>query len=171
MGKKPDSTPETKIDPKPVSPPTPAKNRLTLSENTFGEDWPQILEVATHDHMNLATWLPHARPIRVDGDTLLLQLAHDQDLAKSIIEKSENRVIIDSALQKITDNITGFRVELLEDAPPSAARIQPTSTHGLPISEAVNLAEGKKALEDPNVAKVVEVFRGAIVDIQHQVKP
>ena len=162
---------ESPAEPVPVSTPAPAINRLTLSENTFGEDWPQILEVATHDHMNLATWLPHARPVSVEGDTVLLQLAPNQDLAKSIIEKPENREIIEAALKQVTSNISTFRVELHEEVAPEAARPKASQAHGLPIGEQVNLTDGKKALEDPNVAKVVEVFRGTIVDIQHQVKP
>jgi hypothetical protein len=43
--------------------------------------------------------------------------------------------------------------------------------HGdVPIGEMVNLQEGRTALEDPNLAKVVDVFKGRIVDIQHNAK-
>ena len=145
----------------------PAHRRLTLSEKSFGEDWPQIVEVATHDHMNLATWFPHARPVKIEGDTVILQLSHEQELAKSIIEKAPNREIIEAALTKLTENVTAFRVELSEKAVPVAPREESTTAHGLPIGEQVNLVDGKKALDDPNLTKVVETFRGTIVDIQH----
>jgi DNA polymerase III subunit gamma/tau len=168
--------PVTAPPPVQQSPPTPVstRKRLTLSPKTFGEDWPQILEVATHDHMNLATWLPHARPYTVEGDTVILHLADDQDLAKSIIEKNPNREIIEDALKQVTDNVTTFRVELKAGLPTQAAvqvQEQTVAAHGLPISERISLTDDKKALDDPNVSQLVEVFRGTIVDIQHKIKP
>ena len=69
-----------------------------------------------------------------------------------------------------------------EPAPPEPAPVpekletsieaSPTpDAHGdVPIGEMVNLQEGRTALEDPNLAKVVDVFKGRIVDIQHNAK-
>lgn len=116
--------------------------------------------------MNLATWLPHARPVSVKGDSVLLYLRSDQDLAKNIIEKTSNRAMIEAALQQVTENVSTFRVEFQPDEVASTPTASVVSSHGLPISETVNLADGKEALADPNIAKVIDVFRGTIVDIQ-----
>ena len=51
--------------------------------------------------------------------------------------------------------------------PVSTASAPPMNTD-LSIGDMVNLQEGRKALQDPNVAKVIDVFKGRIVDIHHQ---
>ena len=54
-----------------------------------------------------------------------------------------------------------------EIPPEPTAQIPSETDRDLPIGDMVNQQEGRKALEDENLSKVVDTFKGKIVDIQH----
>lgn len=118
--------------------------------------------------MNLATWLPQAHPVRLNQNTLHLEISQGKDTAKSILEKPEHRTIIEQALTTITQNCTAFQLDFTQ---PINTPSEPAPETGLPIGEMVNQQEGQKALEDPNLSKLVDTFKGRIVDIQHHTTP
>jgi len=153
---------KTKVEP--PSPPTPTK--ISVSETNLVDVWRDILEVAMRDHMNLATWLPQAVPVRIEGATVFIEFAAAQDTARKIVEKQENRGVIEEALKACTENLTSFQC-LTSDTPVETEESSEPQ-HGLPLSELVSQEDGKAVLEDPVVNKIVDVFKGQIVDIQHR---
>jgi DNA polymerase-3 subunit gamma/tau len=56
--------------------------------------------------------------------------------------------------------------QLREIPPQTAPQTPPEIENDLPIGQMVNLREGRKALEDKNLSKVIDTFKGKIVDIQ-----
>lgn len=153
--------PEPTPEPEPA--PTPTINRITLTPDNLRERWAEILEHATHDQLNLATWLPQAVPTKLDGDCVVLTLREDQSTAKGIIERPENRGTLHAALEEMTINVRSFRIATarVEDAQSNTDELT-----GLPIGGSVNPEAARKALEDPALAQVIDTFKGRIVDIQ-----
>lgn len=153
-------------DPKPEPATAPAKSSTTLTPENLREEWSTVLEHASRDQLNLATWLPQAVPHSIEGDCIVLTLREDQGTAKSVIEKAENRKTIEASLRECTANATTFRIvttAIEEVAPPT------DELTGLPIGGSVNPDAARKALENPALANVVDTFKGRIVDIQRKV--
>lgn len=146
--------------------PRPSIEKKELTTDSLPDQWPEILERATHDQLNLATWLPQAVPTSVDGGCVILTLLDDQTTAKGVLEKDANRKSIEAALIELTSNVTTFRIATTEV---SEAVQQTDELTGLPIGGAVNPEAAREALDDPALAHVVDVFKGRIVDIQHKV--
>ena len=84
-----------------------------------------------------------------------------------MLEKPDNRSAIESALRTLTENCTTISLTLALPKPIESIKSTPAADSGLPIGELVNLHDGKKALQDPNVTKIVDIFKGRIIDIQH----
>ena len=115
--------------------------------------------------MNLATWLPQARMKNIEDSTLVIEFDADQVTARKIVEKNENRIILEEFLRSNTANLSSLEIRSkLQSALPEPKKT--ALNDGLPLADSVNPEEGQKALEDPHVANVVDVFKGRIVDIQ-----
>lgn len=137
--------------------------KTTVTPDNMARVWQLVAQAASEHSMNLGVALGNAAPTAVEGDTLVIRYGAQHARSKSLVERAENLEIASGALQRVTQNITSIRIEAgfdhgsaeLEEVAPSRY------VHG-----AVDPAEAKTALADPHVAKVVEIFRGRIVDIR-----
>jgi len=141
------------------------KTKSTVSEENFDKFWDYFTKKAAGDDMNLATWLPHAQSKSIQGTTLVIEFNDDQATARKVVEKNENKLLLEEFLQTKTANLTSLKITTVISEPESEST-EPSLNEGLPLAENVNPEEGQKALSDPHVAKVVDVFKGRIVDIQ-----
>lgn len=150
----------------PISQPS-GEAKLVVSEANLADFWPTVVNTGRSSSLNLGVWLAHAKPVRLDGDTLLLQFAPHQARSKQAIERPENRRAVEKALAAVTENVRAFRCELAgeseNEASPSEA---PPSAPGKRVTH----EEVRTALADPHVAKVVEVFKGRIVDVKRPMR-
>ena len=150
--------------------PTPrsAEKKTSVTKSNLDEVWPRIQEAAARDKMNLATWLSHARAVDVDGDELVIELDGDQDTARTVLAKPESRAAIEESLCALTENVTTFRIETVQTREASG----PREPDGNPLLfDTVDLEQGAAALQDPHIGKVMDVFKGQIVEVQPPTQP
>ncbi len=141
---------------------------LTATEANMAAVWDQVMERLQQTHMRLGIWLGGAVPLRIEGDALVVGGAARNGGARKALDDPENRRILEQVLTEITGNIRRFVYERRESSSeqgPSAARAAPASW---PVSGKVDPGAARKALENPHVAQVLEVFKGRIVDIKNQ---
>ena len=96
------------------------------------------------------------------------EFTRDQQNARSYLERPENRAAVERILRTLTANLTGYRTLVngnVPEAPRPARETQPRAA-----AAHVNPELARQALEDPYIAKVVDVFKGEIVDIKRHVK-
>lgn len=140
---------------------TPAT--ITAATGNVKAVWTRVLRALEgRASMNLRVWLGHVEPARVEGDALVVRLEHGQDTSRNMLEKAENRAVIESALRETTSNIRRLR---LEQAPAPSIPALPAAG-ALPVAGRVNPRTAETVLRDPRVAKVVDVFKGRIVDVK-----
>ncbi|MCH7910769.1 MAG: DNA polymerase III subunit gamma/tau [Candidatus Hydrogenedentes bacterium] len=150
--------------------PTPdtAGKKTRLTKSNLDEVWPRIREAAARDRMNLATWLSHARAVDVDGDQVVIELDGEQDTARTVLAKPESRAAIEESLCALTENVTTFRIETAQADDAAGAQ----ESDGDPLLfDTVDLEQGTAALQDPHIGKVLDVFKGQIVDLQQPTQP
>ena len=148
--------------PRQATEPSPdAAQRSMLTMDNLGELWPQVAQHAGEKSLNAGISLGHAEPVAVDGDTLVLRFKPHHARSKRVVERPENRTEIEAALAALTDNIRTFRSESAasSEKAPAAER------------ERVKPAEAEAATADPHIAKVLDVFKGRIVSVRHNVNP
>ncbi len=161
--------------PKPAAEPAPAPARaaeppagpapIALTPENLRDQWSDLLGDAAGD-LALNIWLNHGRPVAIEDGILVLEFGADQTHARSVVERPENRRRIEAALAQVTTNVRGFRTRVVQDAAsPSDRDTNGSAQQRLPFGGHVTEAQAKAALADPHVARVVEVFRGRIVDI------
>jgi DNA polymerase III subunit gamma/tau len=146
----------------PAAEATPQKAVFTL--NNAGRFWPRIQEACG---VSLGIWIGHGIPKEIDGGTLVLRFAATQKQAANIADKPENRQILEAALCELTRNLNTFRCELAEPVEMDEAS---NGAAELPIAGAVNPEAARAALENPEIAKVIDVFKGRIVDVKTTVE-
>jgi len=142
--------------------------RATATADNLRELWVRITETAGVENLNLGIWLGQAKPAGLEGETLVLEFTHEHRNARDYLERSENRRIVEKILLAVTDNLTTYRTVLNGSAPVPLR--QETQTRAMPAAGTVNPEMARQALEDPHIAKVVDVFKGRIVEIKHHVK-
>ena len=116
--------------------------------------------------MGLGVGLGQAAPSGVDGDAVVLRLGSGMDEARALLEKAGNRRALEEALTACTSNLKGFRCEVADDAPETEKDGQ--GQEDLPCSGRVNPDKARAALADPHIAKVIDVFKGQIVDVKSE---
>lgn len=142
--------------------------RATVTESNMREAWLRVTEEAGAENLNLGIWLGQAVPAGIENETILLEFTRDQQNARSYLERPENRAAVERILRTLTANLTGYRTLVngnVPEAPRPARETQPRAA-----SAHVNPELARQALEDPHIAKVVDVFKGEIVDIKRHVK-
>ncbi|MBI1321070.1 MAG: DNA polymerase III subunit gamma/tau [Candidatus Hydrogenedens sp.] len=149
--------------PAPPAPAKPAARRMTVDADNLRPAWMRITESISKESMSLGVWLGNGRPVRIDGDTLVLLFPHDQAQARDIVQKPENRDSIAAMLESLTENIRALRTEL--EAPPKEDTGKPEDHPDLPMYQGLDEAAAKHAAEDPLVADVLDVFKGRIAAI------
>ncbi len=152
-----------------AAPTAPAKpRRITLTTDTLAAHWPAIQQHAGRASLNLGVWLVKAEPAAIEGDALVLRFPSGAAQARNIVEKPENRGTLEEALAQITANVRRFRTELIPETAPAAAN----TPQGIPaFMTTVSQEDAREAMQDPLVAKVIDAFKGRIVDIKHPGAP
>lgn len=145
-----------------------ASSCATVSETNLREAWLRVTEKAGAENLNLGIWLGQASPAAIENETILLDFTHDQQNARTYLERPENRAAVERILRTWTANLTGYRTRVNGDSPesPRPAREAPPRA----AAAHVNPELARQALEDPHIAKVVDIFKGEIVDIKHHIK-
>jgi DNA polymerase-3 subunit gamma/tau len=169
-------------DRKPAAPAEPSASagtvtvtmeRIEVTPDNMREFWMELAHDSSHDMLGVSIWLSHGRPERIDGDALVLSFNPEQTQARKIVEKPENRVRIEQALAETTKNIRTFRTEIVGEADSDKGKEKSNGSQQqrLPFAGHVTEADARTALANPHIAKVVEVFRGRIVDVVREHKP
>jgi len=155
----------------PEDPPEPLSAGRTMAAEATAEPnvltkanlealWPAIQQACG---VSAATWLGQARPVDVEEDTLVLSFPAHQSNASLIVNKPDTRHLIEDALAQKTSNIRSFRCVVEE---PSTAA--PDSDNGarLPLAGPVSPDAARAMLEKPEIARVIDVFKGQIVEVK-----
>lgn len=144
--------------------------RVIADTGNLSEIWGRVGEEAALD-VSGRIGVSAASPHKVDGATLVLQFSAKSPQPKALIERPESRRAVEAALHSITSNLTGFRCEMVDESPGAVAADGPSRGGAqMPLGARVNPEEARAALNDPHVAKVVDVFKGKIVDIRRNPK-
>ena len=146
--------------------------KLTATTANLVQVWARVAETVP-DESSCRIGINAAVPSGIDGNTLVLRFSSKTPQPKAFLERPETRKAVEAALQDLTANLTGFRCELSADEV-SAAGGAPDNTRPAPpktpLGSRVNPEEARDALDDPHVAKVVDVFKGKIIDIRRNQK-
>ncbi len=150
-----------------ADPPTaPEKvRRVLLTSDNFPRVWPAIMHRAALANLNLGVWLAQAAFSGIEEDTLVLRFGGDQKKARSLVDKVENRRALETALAEMTSNLTAFRTELSGDSterPAVAEKVQ----DALPRYASANPDDVRAVMENPQVAKILDVFKGRVVEVK-----
>ncbi len=141
----------------------PRPRKAKVSADNLARVWPLIAQAASEHSMNLGVALGHAIPVEADGDRIVVRFAAAHMRAKALVERAENLEVISGVLQGITQNIASLRIDAeLDKVVPEINDTRPSPQ----VYGTVNPEEAKAALADPHVAKVIDVFRGRIVEIK-----
>jgi len=143
--------------------PDPHPKRLHITpENMLGV-WPRLAHAVAEENLNLGIALGHAKPIALDGDTLVLEFDARQTRSLSLADRGDNAAVVAAVMQRVTRNIAKCRWSAA-DSGPAEPEERGTLRH---VGGLVNPDEARAVMKDPHIAKVLEVFRGQIVDIKH----
>lgn len=162
----------------PVPPPVPAQTsehespvaatRLPVTEANLREAWRRVAEHAGSENLNLGIWLGQASPAGLEDGSILLEFTRDQKNARDYLERPESRAEVERVLQKVTSNLTAYRTRAAEQAPKTPRPAQQTQTPAASTHMSPEML--RQALKDPHIAKVVDIFKGEIIDIKRQIK-
>ncbi len=105
----------------------------------------------------------------IEGDALCIAFSDANKSSREMVERTDSRSAIESVLQAQTANLRRCRIEgghqpTSKDTP-EEDDTEASSNHS---RHHVAIKDAEEAMADPHVAKVVDIFRGEIVDIQHQ---
>lgn len=130
--------------------------------------WLRIQGEAQKLSLTAAVWLGAARPAGIEGTTLLLEFPESAQKQREIVERPENRQILERALAAATANLSTFRTALTS-APSAVGGPDAPAQANLPYYVSVNAEAARAALDDPQVARILDVFKGKIADIQRPI--
>ncbi len=155
---------------KPRGAPAPAAEPepLTLTADNLRQLWPAILERVREASLSLAVWLGQGVAAGIEGDTLVLQYAAGQTRARETVEQPDQRRALESVLAASTRNVRTYRTELQAGAA-SPRETKAEYNPQQPFYPTVNPEEARKVMADPRIAQVLDVFKGRIADIRHDV--
>ncbi|MCM8779657.1 MAG: DNA polymerase III subunit gamma/tau [Candidatus Omnitrophica bacterium] len=90
--------------------------------------WPAVIENVGYNKMSVATYLSQAQLLKLDKDTLVIGFARNNSLHKEIVEKKENRLLIEKAIKEIAQLELRLECVLLDEAkeesPPERESVQ-----------------------------------------------
>jgi DNA polymerase III gamma/tau subunit len=129
--------------------------------------WVRIQSEAQKLSLKAAIWLGGAVPVSIEGTTLVLRFPANATKQREVLEKADTRQLVEQALVAATDNLTTFRTEL---AATEAVQALPAGMTGNePYYPGVNPEQAKALLEDPQLALVVETFKGKIAEVRERI--
>jgi len=150
----------------------PPPSRVQLTDANLADVWPQILETATASQISLQIGLSQAQPQQVAGSRLVLRFDRSVAEAAKMVEKAENRRTLEEALAAFTINVTSFDVVVGDSAAaaPDMAEApdpgEPRQTRASAGSRAAQ-EDVRRAMADDHIARVLQVFKGHIVEVKH----
>lgn len=143
-----------------------APRRPTVTTEDLPRHWPRIEAEAQKLSLKAAIWLGGAVPIAVDGATLVLRFPASAAKQIETLEKPDTRKLVEQALAAATANLSTFRAELARS---EAAQALPAGMTGNePYYPGVNPEQAKALLQDPQLALVVETFKGKIAEVRER---
>ena len=138
-----------------------------VSEDNMAGVWARICRRITEQEMALGFKLSGVQPERVDCETLVVSVAPHNARARGAVEDPASRALLEECFRDMTANIRTIRCEVREEKPDAAANAsaaRPASPP--PAAPRVEPEAARQAMEDPHVARVLDVFKGRIVDIK-----
>ncbi|NUM56930.1 MAG: DNA polymerase III subunit gamma/tau [Candidatus Hydrogenedentes bacterium] len=137
--------------------------KAAVTQDNMARVWQLVAQTASEHSLNLGIALGHGVPTAIEDNTLVVQFAAVHARSKAWVEQAENLELVRGVLQRMTQNIAALRIDAaLDESPIESIETRP-SRH---VYGTVNPEEAQAALADPHVAKVIDVFRGRIVDIR-----
>lgn len=143
--------------------PKRATRRMPATEANMASLWSRVGLLVNEKSLSLGVWIGSAAPTGIDGDTLVLSVDKSKSQARIALTDVANVVLVNEALASLTTNIVSIRVVTPEVEP---EKVSDSAGTMLPIEGRVNVERAKTALQDPHVAKIVDVFKGKIVDVK-----
>lgn len=145
-----------------------APRPVAVTEDTLQHFWKRMVAyLRMQQDLTLGVRASMGRAAAIEGDALVLSFAPEQAGAMRYFEQPDARVALEAALAALTTNLRRVRVESGAEATPSAAPLIPDPAH--PVYPAVSAEDAERALEDPHVARVLEVFKGRIAEVRKEV--
>ncbi len=115
-------------------------------------------------NLNLGVWLNQAVFGGIEGNTVVLRFDAGHKQARAIVEKAENRRALETALVEITENLTTFRTEIGDTV--HTLPVPQTVEDSLPRYASANPDDVRNVMENPQVSKILDVFKGRVVDVK-----
>ncbi|MBN2307828.1 MAG: DNA polymerase III subunit gamma/tau [Candidatus Hydrogenedentes bacterium] len=136
------------------------KERIALTEQNAARHWDALVVAGAAGHsLNLGIALGHGVPVAIEDGTVTVEFASDRAQSMAQVEAPENRAAIEAVLGDTTTNVTTFRTV----ANGATSESAPETVPGAASDE-----DTEAALADPRVARVVDVFKGEVVDIHRK---
>jgi len=130
--------------------------------------WTRVTETASRENLNVALWLGQGKPTALENNAIVLEFSHEHRNARDYLERSENRGLVEKILQAVSVNLTSYQTVLKAATAPRRTETETKPALRLAAEVSPELAE--KVLEDPHIAKVVDIFKGRIVEVKHHAK-
>lgn len=143
--------------------------RVTVTGDNLAGFWARITERTSSENLSLGLWLSQAKPAGIENNALVLEFTQEHRNAYEYLERPENRAMVDKLLQASTNNVTTCQTILTKEAAGRAPAVADRK-ETLPMAGGVSPELAKKVLDDPHIAKVVDIFKGRIVEVKHHVK-
>lgn len=160
----------TPPEPQPTSEPVDSSsNKIEITSHNLREHWESIMHSVAQESLNLGVALGCAQTNGIEGDALCIGFSEANRSSRDRVERADNLTIIESVLQAKTANLRRCLVDGNHDGEsPGSNDTGDPAPPSTPTPQHVALKDAEEAMADPHVAKVVEVFRGEIVDIRQQ---
>jgi len=125
--------------------------------------WQKLVMRIKNEDLHLAVCLDRATPLRLDGAALVIQFREADARQRKTVEARQNLDRIERLLVEWTSNVTTLGVESAVAVPRDD---EPAAPQGFPLGGHVSADRAREALKDPHVAKVVDAFKGRIVNVR-----
>ena len=151
------------------APAAPApKAQITVTPENMGRAWGAIIARTSEEDLNLGTWFSGAKPTGIDGATIALKFPSDNEQAVAYVKVGANQAAMGEALTRHTTNLDSVSVRVETVA---SSKKEATIAAELPFYPGTNPDDARAAMEDPDVAAIVDIFKGRIAEIKSEVGP
>lgn len=155
-----------KAGPAESAPSAPAKaRRARLETPALGREWARVADHIKPISLNLGVWMTQGSPDAISGGVIRVRFPQDAAQAQAIVERPENRRMIEDVLAQFYENAVSFQTVLDAAAAPPEANATPATESSL-FYPTVNPEDARTVVQDPGVAELLNAFKGRIADIQ-----
>ncbi|MFP4190982.1 MAG: hypothetical protein ACLFU6_02810, partial [Candidatus Hydrogenedentota bacterium] len=158
---------EAQAEPAPEPRQTTGGQATHVTARNMAGVWSRICRRITDQDMALGFKLSGVQPEKVDGETLVVSVAPHNARARGAVEDPASRALLEECFRDMTANIRAIRCDVREEKPDTASDVsasRPASPP--PPATRVDPDAARQAMQDPHVARVLDVFKGRIVDIK-----